>query len=212
MMTRRPLVYMKQLNMLLFKAKEMMGDKNSSIVKIVILTYSIMLFSVAFCTFIVTGVMAMTTTTNSNAIAKSSMNTTVTTQPSKGLGPKPDFLTPYNKGVALLNLGKYNESIAYFDKALAINPKNVVSLYNKGAVLNKLGKYNESIAYFDKVLAEKPTNKHALVGKELDLAALSKINTGTTTTPQNLSAFGFYFGSRPTNATGTPPTNAHKLH
>ena len=137
-----------------------------------------MLFSITFCTFIVTGVMAMTTTTNSNATAKSSMNTTVTTQPSKGLGPKPDFFTPYNKGVALLNLGKYNESIAYFDK----------------------------------VLAEKPTNKHALAGKELDLAALSKIKANTTTTPQDPSTFGFYFGSRPTNATGTPPTNAHQLH
>jgi len=29
-----------------------------------------------------------------------------------------------DKGIALLNSGKYNESIVYFDKALTINPKD----------------------------------------------------------------------------------------
>jgi Tfp pilus assembly protein PilF len=28
-----------------------------------------------------------------------------------------------NKGMSLYNSGRFNESIAYFDKALAINPK-----------------------------------------------------------------------------------------
>jgi tetratricopeptide (TPR) repeat protein len=145
----------------------------------------------------------MATTTNANSIVEPSTNTIDTTQLSKGVGTKPsnDFLMPYNKGAALLNLGKYNESIAYFDKALAINPKYIVSLYNKGAALNKLEKYNESIAYFDKVLAIKPTNNHALAGKKLDLAALG--------IPQDPSMFGFYFG--PTNTTAIP-TNAHNQH
>jgi tetratricopeptide (TPR) repeat protein len=172
--------------------------------------------------------MATATTTIRNTIAKPSTNTTG--KGVEGAKPSNDFLVPYNKGVAMINLGKYNESIAYFDKALAINPKYVgsldskgaalfnlgkynesiayfdkvlainpnyfASLYNKGAALNKLGKYNESIAYFDKVLSKEPTNRHALAGKKIDLAALS-------------STFGFYFGPQPTNATATPPTNAH---
>jgi len=175
-MTRRPLVYVKQLNILLFKTKEVLDDKNSSMVKIVILTCSIILFSVTFCSFIDTGVMAMTTTTNSNATVKSSTNTTVTTQPNKGLGPKPDFLTPYNKGLALLNLGKYNESIGYFDKALAINPKYVGSLDSKGAALFNLGKYNESIAYFDKALAINPKYVVSLYNKGAVLNKLGKYN------------------------------------
>jgi len=37
-----------------------------------------------------------------------------------------------NKGLSLYNSGKFNESIAYFDKALAINPKNITTLDNKG--------------------------------------------------------------------------------
>jgi tetratricopeptide (TPR) repeat protein len=37
-----------------------------------------------------------------------------------------------NKGMSLYNLGKFNESITYFDKALAIDPKNVAALDNKG--------------------------------------------------------------------------------
>jgi tetratricopeptide (TPR) repeat protein len=70
------------------------------------------------------------------------------------------------KGLALGRLGEYNESISYFDKALAINPKFGIAIkekessvaaiaaetnaINKGIALLSLGKYNESIPYFDK--------------------------------------------------------------
>jgi len=111
--------------------------------------------------------------------------------------PSNDFLIPFNKGDALVKLGKYNESIQYFDKALAINPNYPVSLLDKGSALNKLGKYNESISYYNKVLAKEPTNPQASAGKKLDLVALG--------IPQDPSMFGFYFG--PTNTTATSPTN-----
>jgi tetratricopeptide (TPR) repeat protein len=92
--------------------------------------------------------------------------------------------------MAYLNAGNYTESIAYFDKALYVNPGYMTALYNKGAALSKLGIYNESIAYFDKVLAIQPTNALALAGKKLDLAGFSKTNTitkpiGTIASPQN---------------------------
>ncbi len=58
-----------------------------------------------------------------------------------------------NKGIALLSLGKSNESIAYFDKALTINPNDVMALNSKGLALYRLGEYNGSISYFDKALA-----------------------------------------------------------
>ena len=63
-----------------------------------------------------------------------------------------------DKGAALLNSGKYNESIAYFDKALTINPNDVTVLANKGIALLGLGKSNESIAYFDKALTINPND------------------------------------------------------
>src|SRR5689334_22023953 len=40
-----------------------------------------------------------------------------------------------NKGTSLYNLGRFNESIVYFDKALDIDPNNVVALDNKGSAL-----------------------------------------------------------------------------
>ena len=58
-----------------------------------------------------------------------------------------------DKGTALLNSGKYNESIAYFDKALTINPNDVMALNSKGLALYRLGEYNGSISYFNKALA-----------------------------------------------------------
>jgi tetratricopeptide (TPR) repeat protein len=56
------------------------------------------------------------------------------------------------KGIALYDLGQYNESIGRYDKVLAIDPNHVDALNAKGAALYDLGKYNESIGYFDKTL------------------------------------------------------------
>ena len=44
------------------------------------------------------------------------------------------------KGAALANLGKYDEAIALYDKALAIEPNHVEALNNKGLALDALNK------------------------------------------------------------------------
>jgi tetratricopeptide (TPR) repeat protein len=67
-----------------------------------------------------------------------------------------DALALYNKGLALLYLGKYNEAIECYDKALEIDPKYVSALRNKGLALYYLGKYNEAIECYDKVLEIDP--------------------------------------------------------
>jgi tetratricopeptide (TPR) repeat protein len=81
----------------------------------------------------------------------------------------------YN-GSSLAKLGKYNESIVFFDKALAINPNNTAALNNKGLALAKLGKYNESIVFFDKALAINPNYVRALNNKNSALEELGKIS------------------------------------
>ena len=43
-----------------------------------------------------------------------------------------------NKGLALAQLGMYNQSITYFDKALAINPNDNNALNNKNSTLEAL--------------------------------------------------------------------------
>ena len=47
-------------------------------------------------------------------------------------------------GVALENLGKYDEAIIMYDHSLKLNPNYALAYYNKGQSLNKLKKYNEA--------------------------------------------------------------------
>jgi tetratricopeptide (TPR) repeat protein len=75
-----------------------------------------------------------------------------------------------NKGMSLNSLGKFNESITYFDKALAIDPKNIDALTGKGDVLSNLGNNTESVAYYDKALAIDPKNIDVSTGKKQSLA------------------------------------------
>jgi tetratricopeptide (TPR) repeat protein len=81
-----------------------------------------------------------------------------------------------NQGFILSSLGKYNASIALFDKALAIDPNNTAALNGKGNALSSLGKYNASIALFDKELAINSTDTHALYNKGNALSSLGKYN------------------------------------
>ena len=46
-----------------------------------------------------------------------------------------DSVTMTNKGIELNKIGKYNESITYFDKALAIDPKNNDAIKGKEQTL-----------------------------------------------------------------------------
>ena len=46
-----------------------------------------------------------------------------------------------NKGLALDGLGNHTGAIEYYDKALAIDPKNVLALNYKGLALSELGNY-----------------------------------------------------------------------
>ena len=56
-----------------------------------------------------------------------------------------DFDSLYYKGVAMAKLGKHEESLVCFDKALEINPNHRKTLSKKGIALAKLGKDEEAI-------------------------------------------------------------------
>ena len=53
-------------------------------------------------------------------------------------------------------LGKYEEAIVEYDKALKVNPKYVDAYNNKGLSLHNLGRYEEAILEYDKALKINP--------------------------------------------------------
>lgn len=64
-------------------------------------------------------------------------------------------------GVALHDLGRYEEAIACYDKALEIDPHAADVWYNKGLSLGYLGRYEEEIACYDKALGIDPHDADA---------------------------------------------------
>ena len=85
------------------------------------------------------------------------------TTPSNATSDEVTFFN--NKGMSLNSLGKFNESITYFDKALVIDPNNTIALTQKANAFGGLGKYLEAITYYDKLLFIDPKNAEALDDK-----------------------------------------------
>ena len=79
-----------------------------------------------------------------------------------------------NKGGALYSLGKYDEAIECYDKAIQIDPDSPVVWNNKGLALNSLGKYDEAIASYDKAIQIDPDDADVWNNKGLALNSLGK--------------------------------------
>lgn len=80
------------------------------------------------------------------------------------------------EGANLANLGKYNESISAYDRAIQLKPGNIAAWNGKGLALFYLGKYNESLGEYDKAIQLNPKNAAAWNGKGLALFYLGKYN------------------------------------
>jgi tetratricopeptide (TPR) repeat protein len=80
----------------------------------------------------------------------------------------------YNKGVALGELGKYEEAIKCYDRAIEIKSNYEQAWYNKGWALGELGKYEEAIKCYDKAIEIKPNYEQAWYNKGVALGKLGK--------------------------------------
>ena len=76
-----------------------------------------------------------------------------------------DFWEWNNKGNSLGRLGRHEEAIQCFDKALEINPQFFHAWSNKGNSLNSLDRYQEAIMCYDKDIEINPLYAPAMAGK-----------------------------------------------
>jgi tetratricopeptide (TPR) repeat protein len=78
------------------------------------------------------------------------------------------------KGNLLLDLLRYAEASACYQRALEIDPKNLVALTNQGVVRQEEDNYEEAIEYYDRALAIDEELLEAWQGKGVCLGNLGK--------------------------------------
>jgi Flp pilus assembly protein TadD len=64
-------------------------------------------------------------------------------------------------------MGKLEEAMQYFDKAISLDPGNPDALGKKGAALEGLGRFNEAVPLFNRALEIKPNSLIAKKGLNL---------------------------------------------
>lgn len=74
---------------------------------------------------------------------------------------KLDYDELSSKGKKLLEDGKFDEALAFFEQALLQNPNDPDLLNDKGVALRSLGRYDEAIECFNKSLEIDPRDKHS---------------------------------------------------
>ena len=65
------------------------------------------------------------------------------------------------KGQSLMDDGKYDDALGFFEQALLLNQNDPDLWNNKGIALRSLGRYEESMDCFNKSLEIEPRDKFA---------------------------------------------------
>ena len=65
------------------------------------------------------------------------------------------------KGKSLMDDGKFDDALGFFEQALLLNQDDPDLWNYKGVVLRSLGRYEESMECFNKSLEIDPRDKHA---------------------------------------------------
>ncbi|MDO9537809.1 MAG: tetratricopeptide repeat protein [Thermoplasmata archaeon] len=80
----------------------------------------------------------------------------------------------FNRGVALEKMGKSEQAIECFDKALEQNPNDSWAWFNKGVSLHRLGLLGEALYCYDKALTYNPNDPDLLSNKGIALRTLGR--------------------------------------
>ena len=101
----------------------------------------------------------------------------------------------YNKGVALYKIGRYLESLLYFDMVIENNPDNFDAVSGKAFSLRESGRYVDAVTCFNRMLAIRPNDGLIDMGREFLLDAIEhdrilipRYNAILACNPYNISA------------------------
>jgi tetratricopeptide (TPR) repeat protein len=79
-----------------------------------------------------------------------------------------------SRGVALRRLGRYEEAIASYNRAISIKPNYPEVWNNRGISLDNLGRYEEAIASYDRAISIKPDYHEAWYNRGISLDNLGR--------------------------------------
>jgi Flp pilus assembly protein TadD/ribosomal protein S27AE len=80
----------------------------------------------------------------------------------------------FNRGVALEKIGKSDQAVECFDKALEENPNDSWAWFNKGVSLHRLGSLGEALYCYSKALELNPNDPDLLSNKGIALRTLGR--------------------------------------
>jgi len=108
----------------------------------------------------------------------------------KALGEQEDFVVYHNCGVALFSLGRFQEALAYYDKAILTFPDYYKAHNHRGMALEQLGRLEEALEAYHKALEISPRYSPAWINKSNVHAALGQTSEAARALKQS-----FYSGS-----------------
>lgn len=71
----------------------------------------------------------------------------------------------YEKGIELARLGKAEDAIGFFDRSIALNPKEYVAWYNRGVAKSMIHYYEGAVTDFDQAIILSPKYKKAFLNR-----------------------------------------------
>ncbi len=86
-----------------------------------------------------------------------------------------DAIARYNQATELLGLGRYEEAVAGYDRAIALEPRRAASHVNRGLALQHLGRYEDALASYDAAVALDPSSADAQTDRGTALENLGRI-------------------------------------
>ncbi len=71
---------------------------------------------------------------------------------------RPTYIDQSNMGIALHQQGRYAEALPYLDRAIEMNPCDVLSHFYRGRGLRCLGRHHEALLAFGRVISLDPSS------------------------------------------------------